>query len=277
VVVRDLTTGKSGFMQASAANGFMNTSIVDCSGTPHNFEPEYNTAKRSNIVPWAALQTDISTQFEIGHWETCTSLTDRSVLPIAYGTNDAFFSYCHGPYETTTTPDGGNNPEVTDAPCYPAGDTHGVQHAPPDTLTGCVDFLTQNGDLDFDGSPYWPEWPTGQAATEKFPGSFVQALPRTKSRQYSQFFIQTDVALSESTCSTGSGPGCAVPPPNGPGHFYPYWSRVNRNANCRLEFGNVSSGIGVNDFGKDAQYGSNQFATQGYPEFWGPTQDNSCT
>jgi hypothetical protein len=277
VVVRDLTTGQSGFMQASAANGFMNTSIIDCSGTPHNFEPEYSTAKRANITPWAALQTNISTQFETGHWEACTSLTDPSVMPIANGTNDLFFSTCHGPYETTTTADGGNNPEVSDAPCYPAGDTHGVQHAPPDTLTGCVLFLTQNGDLDFEGSPYWPEWPVAAAPTATFPGSFVQALPQTQSRQYPRFFIQTDLALSESTCATGVGPGCAVPPPNAPGHFYPYWSRVDNGAVCAIEFGNVSAAPGIDDFGKDAGYGTNQFASQGYPEFWGPTRRNSCT
>ncbi len=35
-----------GWMQASAANGFMNTSSTDCSGTPYNFQPEYNTAAK---------------------------------------------------------------------------------------------------------------------------------------------------------------------------------------------------------------------------------------
>jgi hypothetical protein len=51
-VVTDLTTGASGYMQASAKNGFQNTSMVDCSGKPFNFQPEYNTAKRQNITPW---------------------------------------------------------------------------------------------------------------------------------------------------------------------------------------------------------------------------------
>src|SRR5215470_2317749 len=32
--IDDLSTGRSGFMVASAANGFMNTNIADCSGTP---------------------------------------------------------------------------------------------------------------------------------------------------------------------------------------------------------------------------------------------------
>ena len=30
-------------------------------------------------------------------------------------------------------------------------------------------------------------------------------------------------------------------------------------------------------FGKDAQYGTNQFTTLGYPEFIGPTHNNPCT
>ena len=69
-MVNDLTR-TSGFMQASAANGFANTSIVDCSGTPFNFEPEYSTAAQANIIPWAALQTNISTEYETGHFEPC--------------------------------------------------------------------------------------------------------------------------------------------------------------------------------------------------------------
>ena len=55
VTVDDLTQHTSGWMQASAANGFANTSMANCSGTPFNFEPEYNTAKPGNIIPWAAI------------------------------------------------------------------------------------------------------------------------------------------------------------------------------------------------------------------------------
>ncbi len=32
----------------------------------------------------------------------------------------------------------------------------------------------------------------------------------------------------------------------------------------------------LTDFGKDAQYGQNQFATLGYPEFEGPALRNAC-
>jgi hypothetical protein len=83
---------------------------------------------------------------------------------------------------------------------------------------------------------------------------------------------QTDVALSESTCpgSTDS-PGCAVPPPNGPGKFYPFWSRVGSSTSCSIEFGNISSG----NMGGDSQYGTNQVGTLGYPEFEGPILNNT--
>jgi hypothetical protein len=277
VVVKDLTTGQSGFMQASAANGFAQTSITDCSGTPFNFQPEYNTAARTNIAPWSALQTDISTEFEIGHFTPCTSVSDRSLLRLAPGVTDLFWKVCNGPYEATAPGgDGGTEPEVSDALCYPSGDTHGIQKSAPDTTTGCLNDLFQNGDLDFDGSPYWTEWPTGASATSLYPASFLQALPTTHGHQYSQFFVQTDVALSESTCSEPSGSGCAVPPPNAPGLFYPYWSRVASGA-CTIEFGDVASGPGVNNLGQDAQYGTDQFAQLGYSEFEGPVLVNTCS
>jgi len=38
----------------------------------------------------------------------------------------------------------------------------------------------------------------------------------------------------------------------------------------------VAFGNGLNNFGKDAQYGENQFETLGYPEFIGPTHNNPC-
>lgn len=276
VFIKDLTTGKTGFMQASAANGYAATSPTDCSGTPFDYQPEYNTAARNNITPWAALQTDISTQFEIGHFEACSRVSDPFTIGLAPEITDVVWQNCHGAYEATAPPDGSNNPEVGDSPCYPKGDTHGALHSAPDTVTGCLQFFTQNGDLDFDGSSYWPEWPTGVDPTQKLPGSFVQALPTSGGGQYAQYFIQTDAALSESTC-TDKG-GCAVPPPNAPGKFYPYWSRVSSGGVCKIEFGNVGSGPGVNNLGKFAQYGDNSgFAKYGYPELIGPIRKNtSC-
>jgi hypothetical protein len=276
VVVTDENTGATGYMQASARNGFQNTSIVDCSGTPHNFQPEYNTASPAGITPWAALQTNISTEYETGHFEACTKVTKPSALTFPAGLTDTTWNNCIGPYEQAAPGgDGGpNGLEPSDAPCYPAGDTHGALNTAPDEVTGCLDELTQNGDLDFDGSPYWADWPTS-TTPGPFPGAIVQQMPSSAGTGYDRYMVQTDLALSESTCSGTTTTGCTVPPP-GPGNFYPYWSRVGSGSACTLEFGNVSSGTGVNDLGQDAQYGTDQIATLGYPEFEGPIQPNTC-
>src|SRR6266576_2614074 len=50
--IRDLTTHQTGTMTASAANGFMNTNIADCTGTPFSFHAEYSTAKQQNQDPF---------------------------------------------------------------------------------------------------------------------------------------------------------------------------------------------------------------------------------
>jgi len=67
--VTDLTTHQSGYMVASAANGFQNTDLQTCAGTPFSFHPEYSTAKFGNSVPWAALQSTIGFADEIGHFQ----------------------------------------------------------------------------------------------------------------------------------------------------------------------------------------------------------------
>jgi hypothetical protein len=78
VVMDDLTTHQSGFMQASAANGFQTTSIGQLlrhavqlpAGVQHGQVRQHQPVGRG-------LQVDISTEFETGHWEPCTSLSDQ--------------------------------------------------------------------------------------------------------------------------------------------------------------------------------------------------------
>jgi hypothetical protein len=271
VQIDDLTTHESGFMQASAANGYMATDIGNCKGIPFNYEPEYSTAAQGNIVPWAALQTDISTQFEIGHWTPCSSLSDPATGGLlGFTAGDPYSLTCNGPYESTSD-SASDNPEGFggDAFCYPAGDAHTALNqfgifSDPNTMTGCLDFLS-GGDIDFDGTSYWPDWPTGVSATATTPGSFVQSPPASNGQGYSQSFFQTDVALSEATCAESLS-GCTVPPP-GPGNFYPYWSTISNGSSCSILFGNVASGAGVNDYGGDAQYGTDLRNEIGYDEF----------
>ena len=287
VRVDDLTTHQSGFMQASAANGYAQTQFADCSGIPFNYEPEYSSAAKANIVPWAALATNISTEFEIGHATPCTSLSDSSTdLGIDFITGgDPFFVTCNGPYEATSDSASGN-PEGFggDGFCYPAGDTHSALYppgtylggsVPPNTMNFCLDELS-GGDIDFDGTSYWADWPTGLSPTATNPGSFVQSAPSSDGHRYPESFFQTDVALSETQCeASATTSGCTVPPP-GPGNFYPFWSTVSHGNQCSILFGNVTSGPGVKSYGGSAQYGTDLRNVIGYDEFEGKVGPAVC-
>lgn len=66
--VVDKTTGKSGYMVASAANGFQHLDLKTCAPSSFTFHPEFATARFGNFVPWAALQANIGFAVEIGHF-----------------------------------------------------------------------------------------------------------------------------------------------------------------------------------------------------------------
>jgi hypothetical protein len=248
ITEHDLTTGQTGEMIASARNGFMNTSIADCTGTPFNFQPSYATARSQNIVPWGFGPYGINTEFEIGHFEPCTTLTGKSSLQNG-PTTDTFFNVCHGPYESDAPPDTPKSQEPNDSPCYPRGDTHGGT-VPPNQVTGCDVFFGAVGDLDFDGTPYRTDWPTS-VRPNRYPATFQQATPTSGGHAYEQIQFMTDVSASESACNLTSGAGCVMPP-TGPGRFYPFWTRASVNGACVWEFGNMRNG---NTFGGVRQYG----------------------
>lgn len=251
VSLDDLTTHQSGFMIASAANGFMNTSFKDCSGHPFNFQPMYNTARPQNSITWSVLLSGILTEYEIGHFIPCSTVTGPMTLTLAPGVTDTSWKSCHGTYENAGPPDNTQQgQEPTDALCYKKGDTHGGL-APPNEMTGCEDNFTQNGDLDFDGTPYYADWPHS-LAPGRFPSPFLEQQPTTGGARYPDIQFETDVPASEITTCTPSTPqGCTAPPPNAPGHFYPYYTQAHAGAQCVWEFGNMRNG---NAFGGDAQY-----------------------
>jgi hypothetical protein len=172
---------------------------------------------------------------------------------IAPGVTDKTFLNCQGAYENAGPPDGQNaTGEPTDAFCYRAGDTHGVLAVPPNLVTGCLDNATQNGDLDFDGTPYYPDWPN-KLTPGPFPSPVLQLQPTTVGgARYAALQFETDAPASEfTTCQPGSTSGCTVPPPHAPGNFYPFWTQAKVGGQCVWEFGNMSNG---NSFGGDSQY-----------------------
>lgn len=221
--VEDLTTGQTGFMVASAANGFENTNRQTCGGSPFTFRPEFGTASTSKIVPWLALQANVNVAVEIGHF-----------TPGRHGDRD-----------------------LEDQPCF-AGPT----------VPGCLNFH-HVGDIDFDGSSYLADWPDGTTGNAR-PTLFGSVLgsgigpvsgPTGSSGPYVNGYatmqIETDAPASEGTCMP-SGSGCVIPPRGAA--FYPFYALSSVAGRCLLTFGNDIAGQTVNDFGKNAQYGTSNVA-----------------
>jgi hypothetical protein len=75
-LIEDLSTGESGYMIASAQNGYQTTDPNTCAGTNFSFHPEFDTAKFGNFVSWAALQANVNFAMEIGHFETADGDSD---------------------------------------------------------------------------------------------------------------------------------------------------------------------------------------------------------
>ncbi len=246
----DWSTGQSGFMIASGANGFMNTNPFTCAGTRFNFQPEYNTARAQNFGPWGFGPYMINDEFEIGHFEPCTSVTGKATIALAKHVTDTYYKHCSGPYEVGKDT---AKLEPNDAPCYKSGDTHGGLAA-PNLVTGCPVFLNAIGDLDYDGTSYRADWPNS-VRPDRYPSTFLQRQPTTVGgHQYPAIQFMTDTSATEfnTNCNTVTGAGCVLPP-KGPGHFFPFFTQAMVGGSCVWEYGNMHNG---NTFGGDAQYGS---------------------
>jgi len=247
----DWTTGQTGFMIASKANGFQNTDPFTCKGSKFNFRAEYSTAAPQNIIPWGIGPYMINDEYEIGHFEPCTSVSGKSTIHVTSKITDVYYQKCAGPYETAK--DTSARFEPNDAPCYKKGDTHGGL-APPNLVTGCDVFFNAIGDLEYDGTNYYPDYPNSTTAGP-FPTPFLQQQPTTVGNApYAFVQFMTDASATEfnTNCNLTTGSGCVMPP-SGPGHFYPFFTQALVNGSCVWEFGNMPNG---NDFGGSAQYGS---------------------
>jgi hypothetical protein len=258
--VADLTTHRTGFMTASAANGFMNTNIADCSGTTYTFHAEYSTAEQQNQVPWAALEGGVLMEQEIGHGEVCNSVTNQDPFSATYPGGQSYsdsntYDTCLGGSEgpsavgegpcdpstficqnsTTQGPTGpvacpnndaasGGLCEYADGFCFQQGTRTVVINGVPATASArtneCFNNRYQNGDLDFDGQPYLADWPNG---SPNYPTSFEYAGPFTVGgHTYPQVQFESDIGGSSNLCNTQTGAGCTVPPISA--KFYPFWS-----------------------------------------------------
>jgi hypothetical protein len=143
--VRDLNTGQTGWMTASAANGFMNTNINTCDGTPFTFHAEYSSAKQVNQVPWAALEGGVLMTQEIGHSEVCSSLLYQDPVSESFPGGQSFSD----PDSYDTCVGGSEGPgQVGEGPCNPnTGICQNAETEGPSGPVACPTDNSASGDL----------------------------------------------------------------------------------------------------------------------------------
>jgi hypothetical protein len=128
--VNDLTSGETGSMTGSIANGFAHPlfqpQAATCSEESYAFHPMYSTSSEHTRVPWAAHSYNVAFSDEIGHFEYCDkAVRGRCVQP---GLNE-------------------KKEDSDDVGCFNASDSLLVP------VGGCI-----GSDFDFDGMPYQPVW-----------------------------------------------------------------------------------------------------------------------
>jgi hypothetical protein len=242
VDMTDLTTGQSGSMTASVANGFghilYQPNSSTCNVAPYAFHPEYSTGNpRGNT--WSAHTYNVAFSDEIGHFENCLQI-DANGNCTSAGSQDS----------------GGL--DADDTACVPGTDSTVVK------INGCF-----APDGDWDGQSYRNDWPgtnpnTGQdKKLHPTPVMFTSPLTDHGTKNYSTIAFEADLPRIEASdsqlnppfCDTTTGANC-VNPPNG-AQFYPFYSTTTANGTCAWqEGGNFIPGT-VNNFGgsSTSEYG----------------------
>jgi hypothetical protein len=246
VVLNDLTTGQSGSMTASAANGFEQVLYEPtgsaCHQAPYSYHPMYATSSEHTRVPWAAHTYNIAFSDEIGHFELCFNADERGSCTTP-GPQDAYLE--------------------DESQCFNADDSLLVP------LAGCIGV-----DSDFDGASYGLNWPgtganSGQDAKyHPTPITFTSPL-FNGNQNYSRVAFEADMPRIEAPdfggiCNRFTGVGCTNPPPGAA--FYPIYSTgtstmdltgQGQKSACVWQFGGPGIKGTTNAFGGDSvsEYG----------------------
>jgi hypothetical protein len=258
ITITDLTTGESGSMTASAANGFAQVKFdpngKNCNPTTHNlpndFHPIYATSSEHTRVPWAAHSYNIAFTDEIGHFEYCNAVSSEGGPCTQDGVHDL----------DNGLPAGAED----DFGCFIAGLSIG----------GCT-FT----DFNFDGVPYQLVWP-GTFTNAKLDRS-LHAQPvrftspvfgdrEGETKNYSRVAFEADLPRIESNTNppcqrhfsnpTDPKPGkdCVNPPVGS--NFYPFFTTTagQEGENCMWQLGGAHIPRTINTFGgsSTAEFGS---------------------
>lgn len=240
--VQDRTTGQSGFMTASAANGFGQVKFApdpstECTNIPYDFHPMYSTSSEKTRVTWLAHSSNVSFSDEIGHFDFCSAV-------------DTSTGNCTG---NEGIPGDQEPADGDDVGCFPASASTLVQ------VSGC-----EGTNTGFDGVSYQPVWPDGNTRLHPTPIRFSSPLTGSGYNvQYNRFAFEADLPRIEAadfngSCDRNTGVGCTLIPQTDDGQpaaFYPFFSITNLEDNCVWQLGNHIPGS-RNDFHQNQQYGT---------------------
>ena len=251
--LNDLTSGQSGSMTASPANGFAQIQYdptgTSCNATPYAFHPMYSTSSEQTRVTWAAHSYNVGFSYEIGHFQWCNG---AAVPASRFG-----FDSSGNP---VTCPEGntegfGSDQEATEGPgeddfCFPASEALRFH------VQGCSE--TNSG---FDGASYLPLWPDGNTSLHPGPTRFTGPLfGSSYNHAYDRMAFEADLPAIEGGqgCNRTTGAGCTLIPTtddNEPAAFYPFFTTHPVSGTCNWQFGNNIPGD-TSNFGENAQYGT---------------------
>jgi hypothetical protein len=276
VTIDDHTSGTSGSMTASAANGFgdvlFDPNAKKCTILPYDFHPEFSTSSPQTRNVDAAHTYNIAVSDEIGHFEYCGKVG-----------ND--------PYSTCTDPLGPDTNDGDNAGPDPQGDDDFCLKGSQSTdikINGCLDI-----DGDFDGVSYQFNWPGSisnpTADRLLHPTSDLFTSPTTNGVDFDSMVFESDISRDESSDTAfriddpcqrhilnpsdpNPGEGCVNPPPNS--EFYPFYSTTHTSAGCMWQFGGPYIPGTVRDFGGSAaaEYGALRVVTYPYGPFGSITE-----
>ncbi|PZS28424.1 MAG: hypothetical protein DLM59_14800 [Pseudonocardiales bacterium] len=239
--VNDTSTGQSGSMTASAANGFGQVKFApnpstECTNIPYDFHTMYSTSSPATRVPWGAHSYNVAFDDEIGHFDYCSKV--------------AADASCVGKEGT-----GGEAADGDNFACFP-GSAATLVH-----VGGCLD--TNAG---FDGQSYQKLWPDGNLNLH--PSPIIFTSPKTGptySTNYSRIGFEADLPRIETqdsspgnNCDRATGAGCTRIPltdDHTPAAFYPWFSSGQALGGCAWTIGQHVPGFSTNDYGANNQWG----------------------
>ena len=233
VDIFDLSTGQSGSMTASKANGFghilYQPDSSTCNMKPYAFHPEYSTGiPRGNT--WSAHTYNVAASDEIGHFENCGGVDANGNCTTPAG-NDATL-------------------DQDDTFCLPAADSSLVP------IDGCV-----SDDEDFDGQSYQFDWPGTNPnpfvdrQLHPTPMAFTSATTNNGRTDYSTIAFEADLPRIEADdsqfnppfCDRTTGANCVNPPAGA--QFYPLYTTGTQHGGCVWQQGGTHIPGTTNTFG----------------------------